>query len=312
MPKVKPDANPKVKKKANMPQGKKSKKNADSRCAPGSVTKLIQLLPPAARQKIVDLDFKNLLNLKLGNTNRDFTHFLMDRAKVHENTDQIEIYIREGVSIWITKVAVQKCFEFPPGTDKNLPTDSTSEIFDSLYRVLSVVEEKFNEKKKKRKEKMEKEKQVQVEEEGSEEEESGEEKGAKEGENSKVSVRRKFLTPLNINLMLKNIDKDEILKLLVKENEDTDGTEPSLDIDLIVRCFFVVVLDRLLLPQTTFYLSSATLKAVTDLDNLKTVDWSHLIFENLKSSVAECPKDKTKLILGCTNVLMVSTNVHNF
>ena len=98
------------------------------------------------------------------------------------------------------------------------------------------------------KEKMEKEKQVQVEEEGSEEEESGEEKGAKEGENSKVSVRRKFLTPLNINLMLKNIDKDEILKLLVKENEDTDGTEPSLDIDLIVRCFFVVVLDRLLLP----------------------------------------------------------------
>ena len=98
MSKVKPDANPQVKK-ANMPQGKKSKKNADSRCAPGSVTKLIQLLPPAARQKIVDLDFQNLLNLKLGNTNRDFTHFLMDRAKVHENTDQIEIYNREGVSI---------------------------------------------------------------------------------------------------------------------------------------------------------------------------------------------------------------------
>ena len=242
---------------------------------------------------------------------------------------------------------MQKYFEFPPGTDKNLPTDSTSEIFDSLYRVLSVVEEKFNEKKKKRKEKMEKEKQVQVEEEkmdmdmgkekqdqveekfnekmkrrkekhvqveeeGSEEEESGEEEGAKEGENSKVSVRRKFLTPLNINLMLKNIDKDEILKLLVKENEDTDGTELSLDIDLIVRCFFVVVLDRLLLPQTTFYLSSGTLEAVTDLDKLKTADWSHLIFENLKSSVAECPKDKTKPISGCTNVLMVSTNVHNF
>jgi len=207
---------------------------------------------------------------------------------------------------------VQKYFEFPPSTDKNLPTDSTSEIFDSLYRVLSVVEEKFNEKKKRRKEKMEKEKQVQVEEEGSEEEESGEEEGAEEGENSKVSVRRNILTPLNINLMLENIDKDEILKLLVKENEDTDGTEPSLDIDLIVRCFFVVVLDRLLLPQTTFYLSSGTLETVTNLDKLKTVDWSHLIFENLKSSVAECPKDKTKLILGCTNVLMVSTNGHNF
>ena len=59
---------------------------------------------------------------------------------------------------------MQKYFEFPPSTDKNLPTDSTSEIFDSLYRVLSVVEEKFNEKKKRRKEKMEKEKQVQVEE----------------------------------------------------------------------------------------------------------------------------------------------------
>ena len=90
---------PQVKKKANMPQWKKSKKNAESRCAPVSVTKLIQLLQDAARQKIVDLDFENLLNLKLGNTNRDFTHFLMDRAKVHENTDQIEIYIRECVSI---------------------------------------------------------------------------------------------------------------------------------------------------------------------------------------------------------------------
>ena len=159
---------------------------------------------------------------------------------------------------------------------------------------------------------VEKETQVQVGEEGSEEEESGEEEGAEEGENSKVSVGRNCLTPLNISFMLQNIDKDEILKLLVKENEDTNGTEPSLDIDLIVRCFFVVVLDRLLLPQTTFYLSSATLKAVTDLDKLKIVDWSHLIFENLKSSVAECPKDKTKLISGCTNVLMVSTNGHNF
>ena len=82
-----------------MPQRKKSKMNAESRCAPVSITKLIQLLQDAARQKIVDLDFENLLNPKLGNTNRDFTHFLMDRAKVHENTDQIEIYIREGVSI---------------------------------------------------------------------------------------------------------------------------------------------------------------------------------------------------------------------
>jgi len=58
-----------------MPQWKKSKKNAESRCAPVSVTQLIQLLQDAARQKIVDLDFENLLNLKLGNTNRDFTTF---------------------------------------------------------------------------------------------------------------------------------------------------------------------------------------------------------------------------------------------
>jgi hypothetical protein len=117
---------------------------------------------------------------------------------------------------------------------------------------------------------------------------------------------------LNNKFILKNINNDEILKLLVKKNEDTDGTEPNLDIDLIVRCFFAVVLDRLLLPQTTFYLSSTTLKAVTDLDKLKIVDWSHLIFENLKSSVAEYGKDKKKLISGCTTVLMVRTNGHNF
>lgn len=241
----------------------------------------------------------------------------MDRAKVHENTDQIEINIREGVSIWITKAAVQKCFEFPPGTDKKLPIDPTTKTFDSLYRVLSVAEKKFNVKKKKMKENM-KEKQVEeekiemnmeekkqnlVEDEGSQQEESEEEDGEdgeigeEEGEDGaigdakvggdgdkesakrggiKVAVRRNVLTPLNINLMLQNINNDEILKLLVKRNEDTDGTEPNLDIDLIVRCFFAVVLDRLLLPQATFYLSSATLKAVTDLDRLKTVDWSIL------------------------------------
>ena len=118
---------------------------------------------------------------------------------------------------------------------------------------------------------MEKETQVQVGEEGSEEEESGEEEGAEEGGNSKVSVGRNCLTPLNISFMLQNIDKDEVLKLLVKENEDTDGIEPNLDIDLIVRCF-----------------------------------------EYLKSSVAEYAKDKMKLIPGCTAVLMVSTNGHNF
>ena len=66
---------PQVKKKANMPQWKKSKKNAESRCAPVSITKLIQLLLDTTPQKIVDLDFENLLNPKLGNTNRDFTTF---------------------------------------------------------------------------------------------------------------------------------------------------------------------------------------------------------------------------------------------
>jgi hypothetical protein len=72
------------------------------------------------------------------------------------------------------------------------------------------------------------------------------------------------------------------------------------------------VLDRLLLPRTTFYLGSGTLEAVTDLDKLKTVDWSKLIFEDLKSSVDQYNKDNKKLISGCTAVLMVSTNGHNF
>ncbi|AQK61391.1 hypothetical protein ZEAMMB73_Zm00001d012797 [Zea mays] len=258
-----------VKKKANMPQGK-SKKN---------------VVKEKAKK------------IKKNAESRVFTHFLMDRAKVHENTDQIEINIREGVSIWITKAAVQKCFEFPPGTDKKLPIDPTTKTFDSLYRVLSVSEKKINVKKKKMKENM-KEKQVEeekiemnmeekkqnlVEDEGSQQEESEEEDGEdgeigeEEGEDGaigdakvggdgdkesakrggiKVAVRRNVLTPLNINLMLQNINNDEILKLLVKRNEDTDGTEPNLDIDLI-------------------------------------------------SSVAEFGKDKKKLISGCTTVLMV-------
>jgi uncharacterized membrane protein YcjF (UPF0283 family) len=100
---------------------------------------------------------------------------------------------------------------------------------------LSVVDEKFNIKKKKRKEKekqveveednmdkdREKEKQVQVEEEEvdreEEEEDKVEDEGSEEGENRKVSVRRIVLTPLNIELMLQNINKDEVIKLLVKK-----------------------------------------------------------------------------------------------
>jgi hypothetical protein len=71
-------------------------KKAISRCTTGCLTNLIQLLPAAVRQKIVDLDFENLLNLKLGNTIKDFITVLLDRAKVHKHTYQIEIYIKGG------------------------------------------------------------------------------------------------------------------------------------------------------------------------------------------------------------------------
>jgi hypothetical protein len=146
-------------KKANMPpQGKKKRKNPDLRCTPGCITKLIKLLLDAAIQKIKVLGFENFLHLKLGTNIKDLIIFLLERAKVHKDTDQIEIYINEGFSICVTKAAVQKCFEFPPGTEKKLPKDPTSEVFDSLVRVLSVVAEKFNEKKKRK----EKEKQAQV------------------------------------------------------------------------------------------------------------------------------------------------------
>jgi hypothetical protein len=67
---------------------------------------------------------------------------------------------------------VQKCIDC---TDKKLPTDSTSETFDTLCIVLSVVDEKFNENKKV--------KHVQVDGEGSEEEKM---------ERKKVLTRRKM------------------------------------------------------------------------------------------------------------------------
>jgi hypothetical protein len=106
--------------------------------------------------------------------------------------------------------------------------------------------------------------------------------------------------------MLENIEKDDIRKLLVK------GNDQNLDIDLIVQCFFAIVLDRLLLPRTKFYLGSGTLEAVTALEKLKTVGWSYLIFEELKTSVEEFAENQEKIILGCTAVLMVSTNGHHF
>ena len=62
----------------------------------------------------------------------------------------------------------------------------------------------------------------------------------------------------------------------------------------------------MLLPTTSLYVSSARLESVHDLEKLRDIDWSYLVYEHLQKACYEFAK-KPSQMNGCVVVLMVGT-----
>jgi hypothetical protein len=76
-------------------------------CDPGSVKSVAKKLPEQATKRIEDLGFSNLLNLKLDKIgNGQICGMLIEKSKVHEESNQIELQIKDGISLWITQEVV--------------------------------------------------------------------------------------------------------------------------------------------------------------------------------------------------------------
>jgi hypothetical protein len=92
---------------SNMQHKPSENKGPSTRCNPSCVSLVAKLLPPAAIERIKELGFSKLLELKLDALCcRKICGVLMEKAIVHAVSNQIELRIRDGVSLWITQEVV--------------------------------------------------------------------------------------------------------------------------------------------------------------------------------------------------------------
>jgi hypothetical protein len=87
----------------------------------------------------------------------------------------------------------------------------------------------------------------------------------------KADYKRNAFTPKNITLLGKYFEDNEV--------RDTIG------VDGLVRLFYGVVADRLLLPSTSNVVTAPRLQQLHNLDNIKDIDWAHLVFKELQDAV---------------------------
>ena len=98
------------------------------------------------------------------------------------------------------------------------------------------------------------------------------------------------------------------------ENADSPLLNGKLDATMATKFFLMVLLDRLLVPGTSKFISAEVRYAVHDLENLKDVNWCKLVFNGMKEGIKDCQIRKTNNIKGCIDVPMVSifTNLFSF
>jgi hypothetical protein len=87
-----------------------------------------KVLPQQALAKLEQLGLSNLLNLHEGGgrgpyqLNNKLCARLVEKAIVHEDSDQIELQVKDGVSMYVVEKIVQHVHDLPIGEEKELPT----------------------------------------------------------------------------------------------------------------------------------------------------------------------------------------------
>uniref|UniRef100_A0A0D3F2V9 Uncharacterized protein n=1 Tax=Oryza barthii TaxID=65489 RepID=A0A0D3F2V9_9ORYZ len=115
---------------------------------PSSVTTAAKLFFHHARKRVKELDFGNLLNIKLEKlTSRELAARLTDQAEIQTNQDQTELNNTPGESLCITVEVVHLILTMRRGSVQeltSLPTNEASKAFISIYSVLKVRDDKFS------------------------------------------------------------------------------------------------------------------------------------------------------------------------
>jgi len=116
------------------------------------------------------------------------------------------------------------------------------------------------------------------------------EKGAKKSRKA-ANKSRVLFTKQCIKEVLQNAGDDEIKK--------------HFDDEMAAKLFCFVVLDKLLISPGFSTVPKSLLDAVLNLDELKKVDWSTLVFNKLKESIVDW-KTGSRNLTGCIYLLIVS------
>lgn len=273
-------------------------KSADTRCSPGCVVQLIQVLPEEAKKRLIELGFDQLLKLKL-----DGLHFrplladLLRTADFHSDSQEIEFCISNMFSLWVNTEVVRHVIPMPDGCLENFPVsdpvDTTKEyqkMVKALIRVLKKYPEEYNVTFTK--------------------------KGSKAGTLPKIMRRTNsdvVFDERNLDRTVENMEALDsrslflvpAIDLLFRKFISDPDVSSELTIDSLVRLFLGVVLQKLLLPSCSAVVTKPVLESVYDLENMKRMDWGHLVFKHLWDGVKAFPA--TNRMDGCIAVLLVSS-----
>jgi hypothetical protein len=102
------------------PKGVMGSKGPETRCNPGVPTKLIAKFQPRMRKLIEDLELSKMamVDMKLTDLHCRQTRVeLLDNCVVHEDSNQIELKIKDDKSAWINPKVVQHVLDMAQGTD---------------------------------------------------------------------------------------------------------------------------------------------------------------------------------------------------
>jgi hypothetical protein len=81
------------------------------------------------------------------------------------------------------------------------------------------------------------------------------------------------------------------------------------DDDLTIRCFFLILFNRLLFPTSSWSISNNEVLMTEDMDRLPDIDWCQLVFNDFCEAAAKWHKrninNVTAMIYGCSIVIVV-------
>ncbi|KAG0520161.1 hypothetical protein BDA96_08G049700 [Sorghum bicolor] len=76
------------------------------------------------------------------------------------------------------------------------------------------------------------------------------------------------------------------------------------DVDKQVKCFLCILMNRLLLPTTSDYITGENIAFCSDLESMKKQDWCKIVCQRLKDGIQNIASDAVPT--GCTAVLLIS------